>query len=126
MKAFPPPLFDSAFLHEVACAIQRRSKAIRYHGRLECSREVEEGGERLNFDFDGHFVCIRLSIWWDGVMWLSVTQPGPRRTGGWSLCIQFHSHVAEFDGYEICRCFEQTIAHPVNARSFWPSFSSGR
>lgn len=125
MKTLAPPLFESAFLHEVATAIERRGKAIRYHGSLQCSRDVGEYAECLSAEFTGLFrISVRLYIWSDGAMWLSVTQPGPNRTGGWSLNHELRSHVAEFDGCEICRRFEQTIAKPTNATSFWPSFSS--
>ena len=125
MKTLAPPLFESAFLHEVATAIERRGKAIRYSGSLQCSRDVGNSGERLNVEFTGLFrISVRLSIWPDGAMWLSVTQPGPKGTRGWALNHELRSHVAEFDGREVCRRFEQTIAKPTKAATFWPTFSS--
>ena len=124
MKAFAPPLFESSLLHEIATAIELRSKAIRYHGHLACSRETEESRERLNVDFSDSFRRhVRLSIWTDGQLWLCVTQPGPNRTGGWALNHELRSHIAEFDGEEVCRRFEQTIHEPAEARTFWPTFS---
>jgi hypothetical protein len=123
MKAFGSALFDSDLLFEIASAIQRRGKAIRSHGKLKCTRELESPFERLNVDF--HDILgrtVRLCVWSDGHLWLCVTQPGPRRTGGWALRIELRSHVAEFDGPEFCRRFFQTIHSPTEVRSFWPSF----
>jgi hypothetical protein len=123
MKTLAPPLFESAFLHEVATAIERRGKAIRYHSSLKCSRDVGESGECLKVEHTGLFrISVRLFIWSDGAIWLSVTQPGPNRTGGWALHHELRSHVAEFDGPEVCRRFERTIARPRNATSLWPTF----
>ena len=111
----------AALLHDIASAIERRGKAIRYHGRLECSRAVEAPLERLNVDYDGLLSThVRVSIWSDGQLWLCVTQPGPRRTGGWELYDEFRSHVAEFDGADVSQRFEQTIHSPTRARDFWP------
>ena len=121
MKTFAPPLFESAALHEIASAIEQRGKAIRYHGRLECSRAIEQPFERLNLDFDGLLRAhVRVSVWSDGQLWLCVTQPGPRRTGGWEFYAEFRSHVAELDGSDFCRRFELTINNPTRAQDFWP------
>ena len=121
MKALPPPLFESALLHGIATAIEGRGKAIRYHGKLQCSRVVEDSGERLNADFTAqlHF-RVRLSIWADGIFWLGVTVSGPRRSGGWAHCDEFHGQLQSQCAREVLERFEQTIHSPAEARSFWP------
>ena len=117
MKKFAPPLFESALLHDVASAIERRGKSIRYRGCLECSRAVEAPFERLNVNFASSvYGDIRLSIWSDGRLWLCVTPSGGQH-------VEIRSHVAEFDGCEVCRRFEQTINDSAHVRDFWPTFS---
>lgn len=119
------PVFESEFLCGVVEAFERRGKAIRYHGRLQYSRAVEDAGERLNVDFANlAAVRIRLSIWQDGIIWLGVTKPGARREGGWLLNLGFHSQAAGSSGPEICRRFEQTLAQPADAPDFWPPYES--
>jgi hypothetical protein len=89
------PLFDSALLVDIYDAAERRGKAIRYQGTMECSREVARGIERLNIDVAMiHSVRLRFSVWPDGAFWLGITQPGPRRTGGWRMNEQFEGTVA--------------------------------
>jgi len=124
MNAFAPPLFESALLHDIASAIERRGKAIRYHGRLECSRDIEESCERLNVDFAAilHF-HVRLSIWADGVFWLGITAPGPRRTGGWAHSSEAHGQLDGLDAHDVLERFEQTIQSPTEANNFWPTSS---
>jgi hypothetical protein len=120
-----PPHFESVRLQEIASAMERRGKAIRYHGRLECSREMEDTGERLNIDFAAtlHF-RVRLSIWADGVFWLGITEPGPRRTGGWAHCYAGHGDLTGLDAHEVLERFEQTIHSPTEAHNFWPVSSN--
>ena len=125
MKAFAPPLFESALLHVIASAIERRGKTIRYHGRLECSRAVEDSGERLNVDFAGILPFrVRLSIWADGVFWLGITSPGPRRKGGWAHRSEAHGHLDGLDEHDVLERFEQTIHTPEEAQTFWPASSN--
>ena len=124
MKKFAPPLFESALLHDIASAIERRGKAIRYRGSLECSRTVEAPFERLNANLASPvYGYVSLSIWSDGKLWLCVRQPGSESTGGGGHGVELRSHVAEFDGFEICRRFEQTINDSASVRDFWPAFS---
>jgi len=117
------PRFESDRLHGIAHAVAQRGKAIRYHGDLECRRAIEDFGERLNVDFTaiGGF-CVRLSIWTDGVLWLGITKPGPRRVGGWAHYDPFHSHLGDLDApdvldvLDVLERFEQTIQSPTQAR----------
>jgi hypothetical protein len=122
MKVLAKPLFDSPHLHEIASAIEGRGKAIRHHGKLQCSRFVEDTGERLNIDFTGiNRFRIRLSIWSDGVFWLGITSPGPKRTGGWAHRNELHSKITNLEAHDILARFEQTIHSPTKAASFWPA-----
>src|SRR6266542_6648813 len=81
------PVFDSPLLQDVAAAFRRRAKAIRYQAGLSCEREFSETAEgvfeRLNVDLHGGHM--RLSVWGDGVLWLSVCVPGAGRNSGWAF-----------------------------------------
>ena len=113
--------FESALLREIANGVEQRGKAIRYHGELECSRVVEDSIERLNVDFTATVGCrVRLSVWPDGALWLGITEPGARRTGGWAYRDEFHSHLDGLDAHSVVERFEQTIHSPTQARGFWP------
>jgi hypothetical protein len=114
------PIFDSALLGDVFDAFQRRGKAIRYHGALEWSRDVEQGSERLNIDVAiTDSVRLRLSIWPDGAFWLAVTKPGPSRTGGWQIHEQIEGTAAEIPPSEIVARFESTMSSPTDAVRIW-------
>ena len=122
MKTPAASPFESALLREIASAVERRGKAIRYHGDLECSRAVEDSIERLNVDFAAILgFRVRLSIWSDGVLWLGITKPGPKSTGGWAYRDEFHSHLDSLDAHGVVERFEQTIHSPTQARGFWPA-----
>jgi hypothetical protein len=117
------PDFESALLWDIAIAVARRGKAIRYHGSLEPSRAVEDC-ERLNLDFIGvSDFRVRLSIWSDAVIWLGITKPGPKQAGGWAYRDEFHSHLGDLTPQGVVERFEQTVHSPTEARSFWPAFS---
>ncbi len=117
--------FESSLLREIASAIARRGKAIRHHGHLSCSCTVEDSIERLNVEFASLSAWrVRLSVWPDGVLWLSVLQAGARRTGGWAHRDEFHSRMENLDAHAVVERFEQTIHAPHQARSFWPVIDS--
>lgn len=102
-------------------SVERRGKAIRYHGDLEFSRSVEDSFERLNVDYAAtRGFRVRMSIWSDGVCWLGITKPGPRRTGGWEYCESFYSHLESVSEEGVVERFEQTIHSPAEASTFWP------
>ena len=114
--------FESVLLREISSAVEHRGKAIRYHGELECSRAVEDSIERLNLDFTAILgFRVRLSVWPDGVLWLGLTEPGPRRTGGWAYRDEFHSHLCGLEAHNVVERFEQSIHSPTQARDFWPA-----
>jgi len=123
MPSLAVPDFESDLLWQVAIAVARRGKAIRYHGSLECSRAVEDH-ERLNLDYTSCLrFRVRLSIWSDGALWLGITKPGPSRTGGWAYCDEFHSRVRNLTPQDVAARFEQTVQSPTEARSLWPILS---
>lgn len=125
MKALAPPLFESSLLRDIASAIERRGKAIRYHGRLECSCAIEESGERLNIDFASILHDqVRLSVWADGVFWLGITARGPRRRGVRAHRSEAHGHLGQLDAHHVLERFEQTIQSPTQASNFWPTWSN--
>jgi hypothetical protein len=116
------PGFDSSFLGDIASAVQRRGKAIRYQTRLSCEREWEERTdgtwERMNLDLVSH-VQVRLSVWSDGIMWLRVCQAGPRRSGGWKFLDRLAGDVRLLPPSEVAERLEATLAlcsspHPAN------------
>src|SRR6185436_17017215 len=102
--------FESALLNDIASAIERRGKAIRYRGELKCSGAVEDSVERLNVDFTAiSGFRVRLSVWPDGALWLGITEPGSKRAGGWKYRDEFHSLLQGLDAYGVVARFEQTI-----------------
>lgn len=120
MKAAPQIQFESAFLTEIVTAFEQRGKAIRYHGELKLSRDLEESGERLNVDHEGLDRCrVRLSIWADGVFWMGMTQPGPRREGGWAFKDEFSGNLRDKNAARVVVRFEETINGPGGARKYW-------
>jgi hypothetical protein len=122
MTTLSPAPFECRLLHDIASAVERRGKAIRYHGALECGRAVEDSIERLNVDFKGiSGFRVRLSIWADGALWIGITKPGPGRTSGWAYRDEFRSHLGGLDTHNVVERFEQTIHSPTEARSFWPA-----
>jgi hypothetical protein len=122
MNALTAQPFESALLQEIASAVEHRSKAIRYHGDLKCSRAVNDSIECLNVAFTTLIrFRLRLCCWPDGVLWLSVTKPGPRRTGGWAYCDEVHSHVGGLEVLNVVERIEKTIHTPTQARNFWPA-----
>lgn len=114
------PTFDSLLLGRIFEAVERGGKAIRYHGKLECTREVEQTTERLNIDvvtIDS--VHVRLITWPDGAFWLGVTKPGPRREGGWEIYEQVEGTLVELPPSEIVSRLESTITSPTDAQRIW-------
>jgi hypothetical protein len=77
------PAFDAPLLQDIAAAFRRRSKSLRYRAGLSCGREFTGAVERLVLDLRGGH--LRLSVWADGRMWLSVCVRAPGRNGGLGL-----------------------------------------
>lgn len=119
------PTFDSLLLGRILEAVEGRGKAIRYHGTLECTRQVEQTSERLNIDVVTiDRVHLRLSIWPDGVFWLGVFKPGPRRDGGWEIHEQVQGTLVELPPSEIVARLESTMSSPTDAQRTWHSKDS--
>jgi hypothetical protein len=111
-KATEWPAFDAPLLQDIAEAFRRRGKAIRYQTTLFCERDFSETAdgvlERLNLDLcHGH---VRLSVWDDGVMWLSVCVRGVGRNSGWAFKDDFHGDVLDLSGQSLVRMVETTLA----------------
>ncbi|MEM7677891.1 MAG: hypothetical protein AAF449_17985, partial [Myxococcota bacterium] len=108
------PSFTADALHDRAAAFGRRAKAIKYHAaRFSCTRELEDGDERFNIDFESlekHPTSTRLSSWPDGALWLGVYQSAPRREGGWAFAYSGSGSIASLDAAAVVSIFEQTLA----------------
>jgi hypothetical protein len=108
------PAFAAPVLQGVVIAFQRRRKAICYHGRLSCSRELNETAkgncERLNVDFEGLLrLQLRLGLWEDGMLWLRACLPHPGRNRGWAFLDHFYGHLGGLAPAELVEKFEATI-----------------
>ena len=115
-----PLVFDSSLLTTTLEAVQRRSKAIRYHGLLECSRELDRGFERLNIDIRStDQLLTRFSLWSDGVFLLSVHKAGSRREGGWQLAEQVEGTLGEWTPFDVVERIEATIMSPTDVSRIW-------
>ena len=108
------PTFDAPLLRDIASAFLSRRKALRYQAGLSCGREFSEtaGGvwERFNLDLRGGRV--RLSVWADGGLWVSVCVPGQGRHGGWSFLDSFHGHMQDVSAPALVGMVESTLALP--------------
>ena len=85
-------------------------KAIAYRVDLSCGREFSEsvvgGVERLNLEAGE----LRLCIWADGVMWLSVCVRGFGRGVGWAFKETFQGDVQDVSAEALVRMVEATLA----------------
>lgn len=106
------PAFDAPLLRDVASAFLRRRKAIRYKAGLCCEREFSETAagtfERLNLGLRGGQV--RLSVWADGAMWLSVCVKSRGRNSGWRFADSFHGTVRDVSAAALVGMTESTLA----------------
>jgi hypothetical protein len=109
------PAFDAPLLRDVASAFLARRKAIRYQAGLSCGRDFSETSEgvweRFNLDLGGGRV--RLSVWADGSLWLSVCVPGRGRNAGWSLLDSFHGGMSDVSARALVGMVEATLALPL-------------
>jgi len=108
------PVFDAPLLGEVAAALLRPRKAIKYLARLTCEREfcetAEGTSERLNVDLESLLgIKLRLSVWADGVMWLSVCVPGKGRNSGWSFKDSFYGDARDVSAATIVGMLGATL-----------------
>lgn len=111
------PSFDAPLLKEFAAALLSRRKAIAYHTVLTCEREFTESQtgaiERLSLDTR----ILRLSIWSDGEMWLSVHVRGLGRNAGWAFKDEFHGDVCDVSAEAIVGMVEATLSIPFGTDS---------
>ena len=104
------PSFEWLALDAVAAAFRRRGKAIRYHGKLSVTREIDAGEERLNVDYSGLFkLQLRLSVWSTGDWWLLACQPRPGRAGGWLFKHELRGELANRVAVVLVKSFEDSM-----------------
>jgi hypothetical protein len=105
------PAFDAPLLQDIATAFRSRSKSLRYRAGLCCCREFTEAAdgavERLVLDLRGGHV--RLSVWADGWMWLSVCVRAPGRNRGWDFKDEFGGDVRDLSGQALVGMVEATV-----------------
>ncbi len=113
------PTFDAPLLQDIAAAFNRRRKAIAYQADLCCQREFSESAmdavERLNLDL--HAGHTRLSVWADGVMWLTVCVRGFGRGAGWAFKDSFHGDVRDVSPGALVGMVEATLALPLGSEA---------
>lgn len=115
-----PLVFDSPLLGSILEAVERRGKAIRYHGTLECSRELNRGVERLNVDTRSiDRLMLRFSVWPDGRFWLTANKPGANRQGGWQVDEQVEGTLSEWTPPQIVERIESSMITPTDVSSIW-------
>jgi hypothetical protein len=109
------PVFDSPLLTEIAAAFLGRRKAIAYKTRtssdLSCTREFSETQtgthERLNLDIRGGH--LRLSVWADASLWLSVCVRAAGRNAGWGFQDAFHGDAGDASAATLVSMIEATL-----------------
>jgi hypothetical protein len=110
------PAFDSPLLQDITSAFVQRGKAIAYEtrasGGMSCTREFSESAigthERLNLDlWRGH---LRMSVWADGEIWLSVCVKAARRNASWAFQDNFYGDARDVPGVAIVGMIEATLA----------------
>src|SRR5438477_348939 len=106
------PAFDSPLLQGFVATFRQRSKAIRYRAGLSCEHEFNDARdcvfERLDLDLRGGQV--RLSVWADGLLWLSVCSRGTGAHSGWAFKDSFYGDVLDVSGETLVRMVEATLA----------------
>ena len=103
------PSFDAPLLGDIAVAFLRRRKAIRYNGGLKCAREFTETGAGAIERLDLETGPVRLNVWADGALSLSVRVRGAGRNAGWSFADQFHGEVNDVSATAVVRMVEATL-----------------
>ncbi len=112
------PTFDAPLLADIAAAFLRRRKAIKHRaGGVSCSQEFSESAvgtfERLNLDLRrGH---LRLSVWADGCLWVSVCVRATGRNAGWAFHDAFHGHAGDVSAVTLVGMFEATLGLRLGA-----------
>ena len=104
------PKFETPRLADVATAFKGRGKAIRYHGELSVTREIEGDDERLNADYSGTSkLHLCLSVWGTGEWWFLACQPRPDRSGGWLFKYELRGELGDRPGETFVKSFEDSM-----------------
>jgi hypothetical protein len=111
-------VFDSPLLADIAAAFLRRRKAIAYRaGVITCGREFSESVagtfERLNLDLRGKH--LRISVWSDGCLWVSVCVRAAGRNAGWAFRDAFHGDAGDVSATALVGMVEATLKLPLGA-----------
>jgi hypothetical protein len=108
------PYFQSTRLDAIAAALGRRAKAIKAHSRKFAStRELTGEGERLDLEMEtneAHPTRLRLSVWEDGAVWLSVHQSDTWRRGGWAFQLTGRGDASQVESTALVAMVEETRA----------------
>jgi hypothetical protein len=112
--AMTHPKFDAPTLIDLAAAFARRRKAIRYHGKLSISREVEadDGMERLNIDYasvSSLGIRLRFSAWATGDWWFLACQSRAGRNAGWLFKHELRAELAHRPADVLVKSFEDSM-----------------
>lgn len=110
----PHPKFDAPALADLVAAFARRGKAIRYHGKLAFSREVEadDDTERLNIDFGSvasRGIRLRFSAWASGEWWFVAYQSRAGRNAGWLFKHELRGELALHTADSLVKSFEDSM-----------------
>jgi hypothetical protein len=110
----PYPKFDAPSLVDLAAAFAHRGKAIRYHGKLSVSREVEAdyGTERLNIDYASVSppgVRLRFSAWASGDWWFLACQSRAGRNAGWLFKHELRGELGRHPADSLVKSFEDSM-----------------
>ena len=105
------PVFDAPLLRDIAAAFRRRRKALRYRAGLSCGRGFSESAdgtfERLDLDLPGRGV--RLSVWADGSLGVSVCVRATSRNAGWAFQDAFHGDAEDVSPLTLVNMIEATL-----------------
>jgi len=107
------PKFESDFISDVVCEIQKRGKPIKHKVHsLSCKKENDASNniilERMTLDFELYKVMssIRMSIWSDRTVFLNARQ---KMSNGRIFNCKIEGRVPGSSGEEVIRKIEETI-----------------
>jgi hypothetical protein len=116
MSTTSNPPFENLFLKSIADALARRRKAIRYHLKaLTLDRSIDEADgisfERLDLNLKcavPHATSLQFVAWEDSRSWICLLQH--QKKVGWTFKLELRPDLWDFDGPEIVRRIEATVA----------------
>src|SRR5262245_27472835 len=108
------PTFNAPGLADLAAAFARRGKAIRYHGKLSVSRNVEadDGMERLNIDYasvSSLGIRLRFSACTSGDWWFLACRSRAGRNAGWLFKHELRGELAHRPADALVKSFEDSM-----------------